>query len=106
MSRGDGEREALRSEFAGDPEMAELIEYFVSEMPRRVDAIGACLRDNRFEDLRRLAHQLKGASAGYGFGPIGDAARRLESDLDSRAAVDRIRADVDQLVGLCQRVSL
>lgn len=106
MSKSDGGHEAVRSEFANDPDMAELIEYFVSEMPKRVDAIDACLRDNRMDELRRLAHQLKGASAGYGFSPIGDAARRLESDLDGRAALDRIRADVDQLVGLCQRVSL
>jgi HPt (histidine-containing phosphotransfer) domain-containing protein len=96
----------IRSDFAGDPDMAELIEYFVSELPERAAAVNDCLRDNRWEDLRRLAHQLKGASGGYGFGPLGEAAAALEHDLDAQAELDAIRRDVDELLSLCGRITI
>lgn len=96
----------IRSEFAGDPDMVELIEYFVSELPERAAAVTDCLRSERWEDLRRLAHQLKGASGGYGFGPLGDAAAALEEDLDTQADLDAIQRDVDRLLALCGRIAV
>jgi HPt (histidine-containing phosphotransfer) domain-containing protein len=95
----------IRSDFAGDPDMVELIEYFVSELPDRAAAVTDCMRDRRWEDLRRLAHQLKGASGGYGFGALGEAAASLEHDLDAQADLDAIQRDVDALLALCGRVS-
>jgi len=106
MSPSDERKGVVRSEFAQDPEMTDLIGYFVSELPHRVEAIGGCLRDERLDDLRTIAHQLKGASAGYGVSTIGDAARRLEEDLKSNAALETIRSDVEDLISLCQRVSV
>lgn len=96
----------IRSDFADDPEMSELIEYFVSELPERAAAVNECLRAQRWEDLRRLAHQLKGASGGYGFAPLGDAAAALEADLDTQAALDAIQRDVDRLLSLCGRIAV
>lgn len=96
----------IRSEFAGDPDMAELIEYFVSELPERAAAVTECMRSRRWEDLRRLAHQLKGASGGYGFSPLGDAAAALEEDLDTQADLDAIQADVERLLTLCGRIAI
>lgn len=97
-------RGCLRSEFAGDPDMRELIRFFVSEMPERIRAVEACLREDRLDDLRVIAHQLKGASAGYGFAPVGLAARALEEDLKDSAGLEAIRRDVESLLGLCRRV--
>jgi HPt (histidine-containing phosphotransfer) domain-containing protein len=96
----------IRSEFAEDPDMVELIEYFVSELPERSSAITACWREQRFDDLRRLAHQLKGASGGYGFPDLGDAAAQLERHLDMQAEADNLQRDVDELLTLCGRISV
>ncbi len=99
------------SQFANDPEMAELVELFVTELPTRVNALQAAWHAGRIADLARLAHQLKGSSAGYGFSSIGDAAGALEGkllslrDSESEAAIDGLSAEFRKLVDLCARAS-
>lgn len=95
----------LRSEFAGDPDMQELIRFFVSAMPDRIRSLEDSFREQRLSDLRVIAHQLKGASAGYGFRSVGDAARTLEDDLKQARGLETIRADVEELLGLCRRLA-
>lgn len=98
------------SDFAGDPDMAELVGLFVTELPERVAAIKKAAGEKQAETLSRLAHQLRGASAGYGFPVIGQSAERLELKLkqlgatDGPVAVDAVTAQVNELVDLCNRV--
>ncbi|MEK6701417.1 MAG: Hpt domain-containing protein [Planctomycetota bacterium] len=101
----------LISEFAGDPEMAELVESFASDLPSRIDAIIAAIKSQSVTDLKRLAHQLKGSAGGYGFQTLGASACKVEQGLakstapanEAIAAVDK---DVRALVDLCYRASL
>ncbi len=96
----------LRSQFAGDPEMLDLIRVFLDELPARVSSIRASLDAGRASDLMRLAHQLKGAAGGYGYPTIGDAAGRVEEDLKRVSSVggelEGIRGAIDELLMLCQ----
>ena len=102
---------ALSSEFAGDPDMTELVQMFVDEMPQRVDAMLDCWEKGNLGDLRRMAHQLKGASGGYGFPTVGQMAAQLEAGLAAVGrtpdpdALDHLRSQVDELVGMCRRVT-
>lgn len=90
--------------------MAELVDLFVGELSRRVNELQECCAQNDWNSIRRLAHQLKGASAGYGFAPVGIAAGELElrankalqthAQADSERAADQLR----QLIAICQRV--
>jgi HPt (histidine-containing phosphotransfer) domain-containing protein len=99
----------ILSDFAADPEMAELVELFVTELPTRVAALNAAWSGKRLTDLTRLAHQLKGASAGYGFPTIGNAAGALEAGLKkldaatAQASVERLAREYRELVDLCDR---
>lgn len=102
----DTQNAPLRSRFAGDPEMVELIELFVEELPARVETIRSALNRGEFEQLCRITHQLKGASAGYGFDPIGRAAGVVEAQLKSsgpQAGLEQVRGEVDALIDLCKR---
>ncbi len=89
-----------------DPEDAELIEYFLSELPNRVDTIMAAFTSDDFEELERLAHQLKGAAPGFGFPSIGAQAGRLEAQIrgiaDLGEELEVLRSEVEQLVSLCK----
>lgn len=89
-----------------DPEMAELVEYFLSQLPARIASLEKAAGDRDAKGLQTLAHQLKGAAPGYGFPSIGEAARALEQALrtadDSGDALDRVRPEFDALVAVCR----
>src|SRR5712671_2494588 len=91
------------SEFATDPEMAELVQMFITELPGRVASLHAAWTGKKITELTRMAHQLKGASAGYGFPTIGQAASALESRLrqldvaTAQASVDKLAAEYREL---------
>jgi len=97
----------LRSELADDPEMVDLIELFVEELPNRIGEIGQALADGAWSELSRLAHQLRGAGAGYGFEPISDSAASLEdtTELGGEPDLEAIRACVSELASLCVRAT-
>lgn len=105
MNSGENHEAPIRSRFAGDPDMRELVEFFVGQMPERVDALRASFESGSLEELRSLAHQLKGAGGSYGFPQITDSARRLE-ERAMRADLDEVRRELDELVDLCSRTSV
>jgi histidine phosphotransfer protein HptB len=96
------------SEFAADPEMAELVQLFISELPARVAALNQAWTTRQINDLKRLSHQLKGASAGYGFPALGQAAATLETQLKrldaATPAVEALAGQFQELIDLCSRV--
>lgn len=100
----------MLSSLASDPEMSELIDLFVNELSRRMQDLESCCAERDWNSVRTIAHQLKGASAGYGFAPVGDLAGEVElraiRALQSRAQsdIERTVATVQELVSLCKRV--
>lgn len=111
-------RDPIRSEFADDPDMAELVELFVSELPHRIDAVGEAVQTRDLKALARLAHQLRGAAPSYGFAQLGQTAGGLEDAIRACApgssdgsdpaqrALELIRTQVDQLVDVCRRIAM
>jgi HPt (histidine-containing phosphotransfer) domain-containing protein len=104
-------RKPVFSEFANDPDMCELVETFADEMPEKISRFESAIADQKLDELRRLAHQLKGAAGGYGFGVVGEAAGRLEELLVSSPSVagsdaflDEVKRDLADLLDLCRSV--
>lgn len=100
----------IASDFADDPEMKELVRLFTSELPDRVGAIQSACESREIAVLRRAVHQLKGASGGYGYPIIGQAAKAVEDRLKDITAGDEpswqgIKRQVDQLAALCRRAT-
>ncbi len=95
--------DVLVSELTDDPDLIELIQAFVGNLPDRLAAIEKTLTEQTLDDLARLAHQLKGAAGGYGFPQITDAAGRLESCVKAGADLDQLRARAADRAALCQR---
>jgi HPt (histidine-containing phosphotransfer) domain-containing protein len=96
----------IRSAYAGDPDMVELIQEFAAEMPIRARELTDMWQRGDRVNLLRMAHQLKGASAGYGFDPLGRVAAALEASLKREdTQLESIRSQLDDLVQMCNRVS-
>jgi len=94
---------ALYSDLATDPDLGELVGLFVDEMPERVGNIQRLLEARDWEELRRAAHQLKGAAGSYGFGPIGPRAAAVEDAVRSQVSEEEIRRMAEELCEICKR---
>jgi HPt (histidine-containing phosphotransfer) domain-containing protein len=68
----------IHSQYADDPDFAELIEFFVEAMPERMETLQLQLQERNLEQVRTIAHQLKGAGGGYGFDCLSVQAAELE----------------------------
>jgi HPt (histidine-containing phosphotransfer) domain-containing protein len=101
----DSAPEAIRSTLRDVPDMVELIQEFVINLQDRVTSLEQFIQQRDLASLTRLAHQLKGASGGYGFDALGQAAARVEHSIRTQSDLSDIETRVDELVALCRRAS-
>jgi HPt (histidine-containing phosphotransfer) domain-containing protein len=92
------ELQPIISSFASDPEMLELVEIFVSEVPDKVDRIRNCESSQNWDELKRAAHQLKGSAGGYGFDALTPIADQLERSLQGEPNPERVSRLAQTLV--------
>jgi HPt (histidine-containing phosphotransfer) domain-containing protein len=105
MSSTFGNAELLYSTLADDPDLGEIVDMFVDEMPERISNLLTQLGSGNWEELRRTAHQLKGAAGSYGFDTITPLASNLEDALRSDKPEEEIQRATDSLVALCQQAT-
>ena len=75
----DGAIVPIYSDLAADPDLVALVELFVGELPDRILAMRQSFDTEDWDELGRLAHQIKGACGTYGFHGLTRFAARLES---------------------------
>jgi CheY-like chemotaxis protein/HPt (histidine-containing phosphotransfer) domain-containing protein len=92
------------SHLASDPDLGELVDLFVQEMPDRIIALDAQAKSRNWNQLAETAHQIKGAAGSYGFGEITPYAARLEAAAQEARQEEQILSALDELIGLCRRV--
>jgi HPt (histidine-containing phosphotransfer) domain-containing protein len=73
-----GQSQRMSSQFADDPQLADILPRFVERLPSQLDALSEALDEERLEDIRRLADRLKGAGGSYGYPTLSEAAKSLE----------------------------
>ena len=104
MNHKTVKKEPIYSALGGDPDLSEIVVMFVDEMPGRIATIEESLATADWEQLRRAAHQLKGAAGSYGFAPSSPCAAKVGDALRSGKPQEQIRATVEELIDLCRRV--
>ncbi|HDZ21115.1 hypothetical protein LCGC14_0094410 [marine sediment metagenome] len=67
------------SQFADDPAMTDILEPFVHGLAGQVDGMRQALASGVFDEVRALAHQLKGSGGSYGYPTITEISTRLEN---------------------------
>lgn len=104
MESNTATSQALFSTLAEDPDLAEIVEMFVDEMPDRIENILNCFQSEDWVGLQRASHQLKGAAGSYGFPSITPCAGILEAAVKQTRPEDEIHKAVDELVAMCRSV--
>ena len=95
--------QAIDSELADDPDLADILNDFVLGLPDQLARMREALADKRFDDLRRIAHQLKGAGGGYGYPALTESARGLENAAQAECSENALLS-LSQLSTLCYAV--
>ncbi len=93
----------LVSELANEPDLAEILQTFVEELPQRIAALNDALGREDYQTIARLAHQLKGAAGGYGFPSITEVAAQLEKTAALQRDLSKLATEINELAVLCGR---
>ena len=96
--------EALYSSLGDDPDLGELVEMFVVEMPDRISTLITSFETANWSELQRAAHQMKGASGSYGFDQLTEFAARVENSVKGKAAETEVKEALDELVLVCGKL--
>ena len=96
--------DAIYSTLGADPDLGELVEMFVDEMPHRIATLTSAREANDRELVQRTAHQLKGTAGSYGFDQITSYVARLEASLREQKPEDEIEEALEAVVLMCGRV--
>ncbi len=86
-----------------DASFEDIVEEFVGGLGQRLEAINEAMDNGNFEQVRVLAHQLKGSASGYGYPILTQKAAELER-LAIAAEVEPINASIKELSSLVARV--
>jgi HPt (histidine-containing phosphotransfer) domain-containing protein len=79
--------EVVVSRYINDLDMAKVLENFVGRLESQINAMHQAFANERFEELQRHAHKLKGAGGSYGYPSLTDAAKVLEDAAKTQDSV-------------------
>lgn len=98
--------EPLRSQFADDADMAELLVEFVTGLTGTCEKLENALAAGDTESVKRVGHQLKGAGGGYGYPDITTAGANLENSVVAAGAINEtVVANAKNLIHVCHRAA-
>jgi HPt (histidine-containing phosphotransfer) domain-containing protein len=90
----------LRSHFADDPGMKELLRDYIPRLRKAADELETAQASGDATGVGRLAHQLAGSAGGYGFPRITACARHITERIRSGEPVGLLGSEIDELVDL------
>ena len=93
--------EPLISSLAQDPEMAAVINQFVTSLPKQVNDLEGASRAGDHGRVMRLVRRLKVFAEGCGFEIIVDAAEALEASASAENSANFCPAQLSRLVKIC-----
>ncbi len=96
---------SLHSEFENDPDMAELLEFFVDGLPEFAKRLEESLGRKDIEALCREVHSIKGTGGNFGFMELSRHAFVVEDEIRSESNWAVIQEKVQSLIGMIRRVN-
>ena len=93
-----------RSALAEHPDVRDVLPIFIGRLGTRVRDLRSLHAAGNREELRRLAHQLKGAGKSYGFAPITEHALELEELIEAGTKEGEIVGALNKLVAYIEKI--
>ena len=88
-----------------DIEQRELVDFFVSEMQIHIAEMQYARDRNDLETIRKHAHQLKGAGAGFGFPLISELSTQVDALIKANVSGAQLDQAIENLMQNCRRVT-
>ena len=88
-----------------DADLEDLIPGFLERRQQDLQTLRVALEKADFEQIRQLAHTLKGVGGGYGFDAISTISQQIQQAADNRRA-DEIEAQLAELTDYLKRVEV
>ncbi len=99
------EKQPVYSSFADDEDFAELIEFFVEAIPERIESLRQGQQEQNWDQMKTVAHQLKGAGGGYGFEELSVHAAHLEQ-VCKQNDIDSLEGALEALIEYMNRIAV
>jgi CheY-like chemotaxis protein len=93
----------IQSQLAGDDELMKVVAGYIEDLPRMVTEMIEALRDQDFEALAGLTHNLKGSSGLAGFPDLASQAAQMQEAAQHKRSKD-FAAILKKIVELCRLV--
>ncbi len=94
----------IKSSFAGDSRIMELMPEFVSGLPGQVRKMIDLLERSNLPALQLVVHQLLGTCGGYGFAAVTQPARNVDQSINEGQDVESITAEIKSLIEVIRRI--
>ena len=88
-----------------DEDLADLIPGFLENRRNDLSKIENALEKSDFEDIQRLAHDMKGLGGGYGFDAITDIGAALETAAKRKDGIE-IQKQLNNLLSYLDRIDI
>ncbi len=98
------ESKVVRSAYANMAKMQNILGEFIEDLPKRTAELQESLRQNKLDQVRRTAHQLRGCGGGYGFGVLSERATDVEQAVKDQQSLEQISQQVENLVEYMRRI--
>lgn len=98
--------EPLRSIYADDEAVADILPLFVNNVPKYLENLTAAIREGNWVQAARVCHDLKGTAGGYGYPDIGKVAAELELEIKGAKTLSALERNLAVAKVLCQRAQL
>jgi HPt (histidine-containing phosphotransfer) domain-containing protein len=96
----------IKSIFADDELIAEILPAFVHNLPKYVERLRAAIGAEDVAAAAKVCHDLKGTAGGYGYPQIGSLAQKLEDELKGGFDLTEASIQLEQVARLCHLAML
>jgi response regulator RpfG family c-di-GMP phosphodiesterase len=102
-SDADGS-DRIKSSFSNDSRIMQIMPEFVAGLAAHVREMINLLERNDLPGLQKIAHQLLGASGGYGFDVVSQLASVVEQSIKAGKDLKSITAETKSLIEVIRRI--